>query len=138
MRREADHLPFGSNFVIYDEDDQQSLVKTALRELNIDEKMYKAASIRGAISAAKNNMQKPEDLTSRTYREEVNLRVYQRYHELLRANNAVDFDDLLNEVVNLFEAKPEVRERYSRRFGEVLVDEFQDTNTAQYQILRHL
>ncbi|BCY17674.1 DNA helicase [Leptolinea sp. HRD-7] len=138
LRREADHLPFGSNFVIYDEDDQQSLVKTALRELNIDEKMYKAASIRGAISAAKNNMQKPEDLTSRTYREEVNLRVYQRYQELLRANNAVDFDDLLNEVVNLFEAKPEVRERYSRRFGEVLVDEFQDTNTAQYQILRHL
>ncbi len=138
LRREADHLPFGSNFVIYDEDDQQSLVKTALRELNIDEKMYKAASIRGVISAAKNNMQKPEDLTSRTYREEVNLRVYQRYQELLRANNAVDFDDLLNEVVNLFEAKPEVRERYSRRFGEVLVDEFQDTNTAQYQILRHL
>jgi len=138
LRREADHLPFNSNFVIYDEDDQQSLVKTALRELNIDEKMYKPASIRSVISTAKNNMQKPEDLISRTYREEVNQRVYKRYQELLRASNAVDFDDLLNEVVNLFDDKPEIRERYSRRFGEVLVDEFQDTNTAQYQILRHL
>lgn len=138
LRREAEHLPFSSNFVIYDEDDQQSLVKTALRELNIDEKMFKAASIRGAISTAKNNMQTPDDLTSRTYREEVNLRVYRRYQELLRVNNALDFDDLLNEVVNLFEGNQALRERYSRRFGEVLVDEFQDTNTAQYQILRFL
>jgi DNA helicase-2/ATP-dependent DNA helicase PcrA len=77
--------------VIYDEDDQQSLVKLALRELNIDEKLFKAASIRGAISSAKNNMQTPDDLTSRTYREEVNLRVYKRYQELLRINNALDF-----------------------------------------------
>ena len=138
LRREADHLPFGSNFVIYDEDDQQSLVKTAIRELNIDEKMYKPASIRNVISAAKNNMQTPDDMTARNYRKEVNMRVYKRYQELLRANNALDFDDLLNEVVNLFADKPEVRDRYSRRFGEVLVDEFQDTNTAQYQILHHL
>jgi DNA helicase-2/ATP-dependent DNA helicase PcrA len=138
LRRESEQLPFSSNFVIYDEDDQQSLVKTALRELNIDEKMYKPASVRGAISTAKNNMQQPEDLTARTYREEVNLRVYRRYQELLRINNALDFDDLLNEVVNLLDSNQPVRDRYSRRFGEVLVDEFQDTNTAQYQILRNL
>ena len=124
--------------MIYDEDDQQSLVKTALRDLNIDEKMFKPASIRGAISTAKNNMQTPDDLTARTYREEVNLRVYRRYQELLRANNALDFDDLLNEVVHLLDGNQAVRERYSRRFGEILVDEFQDTNTAQYQILRML
>ncbi len=138
LRREAEHLGFTSNFVIFDDDDQQSLVKTAIRELNIDEKMYRPAGIRSVISAAKNNMQTPDDLTSRTYREEVNLRVYRRYQELLRASNALDFDDLLNEVVNLFAANPAVRDSYSRRFGEVLVDEFQDTNTAQYQILRHL
>jgi len=138
LRREAENLPFSSNFVIYDEDDQQSLVKTALRELNIDEKMFKPASIRSVISTAKNNMQTPDDLTSRNYREEVNLRVYRRYQELLRVNNALDFDDLLNEVVNLLTQNQAVRDRYSRRFGEILVDEFQDTNTAQYQILRSL
>lgn len=138
LRREAEHLNFSSNFVIYDEDDQQSLVKLALRELNIDEKLFKAAGIRSAISSAKNNMQTPEDLTSRTYREEVNLRVYRRYQELLRVNNALDFDDLLNEVVNLLNKNAAVRERYSRRFGEILVDEFQDTNTAQYQMLSYL
>jgi len=138
LRREAQHLPFSSKFVIYDEDDQQSLVKIALRELNIDEKMFKPASIHSAISEAKNNMQTPEDLSSRTYREEVVLRVYRRYQELLRMNNALDFDDLLNETVNLLEKNQSVREHYSRRFGEILVDEFQDTNTAQYQLLRHL
>lgn len=138
LRREAEHLNFSSNFVIYDEDDQQSLVKLALRELNIDEKLFKAASIRGAISSAKNNMQTPDDLTSRTYREEVNLRVYKRYQELLRINNALDFDDLLNEVVNLLNKNEAVRNCYSRRFGEILVDEFQDTNTAQYQMLQNL
>ncbi|MEI8132099.1 MAG: UvrD-helicase domain-containing protein [Leptolinea sp.] len=138
LRREAEHLPFQSNFVIYDEDDQQSLVKTALRELGIDEKMYKPASIRSAISTAKNNMQTPDDMTARNYREEVNLRVYRRYQELLRSCNALDFDDLLNEVVNLLTDNQAVRERYSRRFGEILVDEFQDTNIAQYQILRML
>lgn len=138
LRREAEHLPFNSNFVIYDEDDQQSLVKTALRELNIDEKTYKPASIRSAISTAKNNMQTPGDLTARSYREEVNLRVYRRYQELLLSSNALDFDDLLNEVVNLFTNNQAVSERYSRRFGEILVDEFQDTNTAQYQILQKL
>lgn len=138
LRREAASLPFDSNFVIMDADDQQAIVKRVLKNLDIDEKLYRPASIHNVISNAKNSMQGPQELKTRTYREEIAKRVYEQYETILRSSNAVDFDDLLMWAVRLFEENPNVRETYGKRFEHVLVDEFQDTNQAQYQLLKHL
>ncbi|HEX9012045.1 MAG TPA: UvrD-helicase domain-containing protein [Anaerolineaceae bacterium] len=138
LRREEKYLPFKSNFVIFDSDDQETLIKRAIRDLRLDEKLYKPASIHAGISNAKNELLGPKDYPVRTYRDEVVARVYARYQELLLANNAVDFDDLLMVACNLMQDNPDVRERYARRFEHVLVDEFQDTNLAQYELLKHL
>ena len=138
LRREAAVLPFDANFVIMDADDQQSIVKRVLKDLNIDDKLYQPASIHSIISNAKNAMQGPGDLRTRTYREEIAKRVYEQYEAILRSSNAVDFDDLLMWSVRLFEDNPEIREKYAKRFEHVLVDEFQDTNQAQYELLKHL
>jgi len=138
LRREAEHLPFRSNFVIFDADDQHSLVKTALGDLNLDPKLYQPAAIHNAISNAKNELLLPDDYPVQTYRDEIAARVYRRYQDLLLANNALDFDDLLLWTAFLLETNPAVRDAYARRFEHVLVDEFQDTNLAQYTLLKHL
>ena len=138
LRSEAALMPFDSNFVIMDADDQQSIVKRVLKDLNIDDKLYRPASIHNLISNAKNALQAPAELKTRTYREEIAKRVYEQYEKILRSSNAVDFDDLLMWSVRLFEENPQVREKYGRRFEHVLVDEFQDTNQAQYELLKHL
>lgn len=138
LRRETDHLPFQSNFVIFDQDDQLSLVKQAVRELNLDEKRYRPNSLHASLSNAKNELLLPDDYPVQTYRDEVVQRVYRRYQEMLLANNALDFDDLLLYTAVLLEETPAVRERYARRFEHILVDEFQDTNMAQYRLLRNL
>jgi DNA helicase-2/ATP-dependent DNA helicase PcrA len=138
LRHESNYLPYKSNFVIFDADDQESLIKRALRELNIDDKTHRPGAIHAAISAAKNDLLLPEDLTIYTYRDEVVKRVYTRYQEMLAANNAVDFDDLLMVSARLLQEQPGVAERYARRFQHVLVDEFQDTNLAQYELLKQL
>ena len=138
LRREAQHLPFNSNFVIYDADDQVSLVKSAVKEMNLDEKRYRPASIHASISNAKNELLLPDQYPINNYRDEVVQRVYKRYQEMLLASNAVDFDDLLLWTAYLLEENTAVREKYARRYEHVLVDEFQDTNLAQYKLLKHL
>jgi len=138
LRRETEHLPFDASFVIYDEDDQQRVVKGAVRDLNLDEKTYRPQSVHGAISRAKNELIFPEDYPTQTYRDEVVKCVYKRYQELLKQNNAVDFDDLLLWTAHLLTEFPAVRDKYAQRFHHVLVDEFQDTNFAQYVLLKHL
>lgn len=138
LRREASAMPFDSNFVIMDASDQQSIVKRVLKDLNIDEKINRPSSIRNIISKAKNAMQGPGELKTRTYREEIAKRVYEQYEKILRNSNAVDFDDLLMWTVRLFEENPQIREKYGKRFEHVLVDEFQDTNQAQYDLIKHL
>lgn len=138
LRREATLMPFDSNFVIMDADDQQSIVKHILKDLNIDDKLYRPASIKNLISNAKNAMQGPGELKTRTYREEIAKRVYEQYEKILRSSNAVDFDDLLIWTVRLLEENPEVCDKYGKRFEHVLVDEFQDTNQAQYTLLKLL
>jgi DNA helicase-2/ATP-dependent DNA helicase PcrA len=138
LRREAEHLPFDASFVIYDDDDQQRVVKTAIRDLNLDDKTYRPQSVHGAISRAKNDLIFPEDYPTQSYRDEVVKRVYKRYQELLKQNNAVDFDDLLLWTAHLLSEFPAVREKYAQRFHHVMVDEFQDTNFAQYVLLKHL
>ncbi len=138
LRREAESLPFDANFVIYDEDDQQRVVKAAIRDLNLDEKTYRPLSVHAAISRAKNELIFPQDYPIQTYRDEVVKRVYARYQDLLKQSNAVDFDDLLLWTAHLLSEFPAVRDKYARRFEHVLVDEFQDTNYAQYVLLKHL
>jgi DNA helicase-2/ATP-dependent DNA helicase PcrA len=138
LRREAEHLPFKSNFVIFDTDDQEKLVKQAIGDLNLDEKRYRPQGIHASISNAKNELLLPDQFPVQTYRDEVVKRVYKRYQDLLLANNAVDFDDLLLWTAFLLEQKPDVREKYARRYEHVLVDEFQDTNLAQYTLVKHL
>ena len=138
LRREARHLPFDANFVIYDSDDQLSLMRQVLADLNLDEKRYRPQSVHALISYAKNELLLPDTFPVNDYRDEVVARIYRRYQELLLASNALDFDDLLLYTVYLLEQVPEARERYARLFEQILVDEFQDTNQAQYVLVRHL
>ena len=138
LRREAEYLPVKNNFVIFDASDQDSLVKRAIKELNLNDKVFRAPSLQAAISKAKNALQGPEDIPISNYRDEVARKVYQLYQKYLIASNAVDFDDLLLYTARLLEEHPFVREKYARRFEHILVDEFQDTNEAQYLLLSHL
>ncbi|MCS6963176.1 ATP-dependent helicase [Thermoflexus sp.] len=138
LRREASLLGLNPQFVIYDEEDQLEAVRQALRDLNLDEKRYRPGALRAAISRAKNEFVRPDDYPIRTYFDEIAARVYSRYEERLRAADALDFDDLLLRAVELFENHPEALARYQERYRHILVDEFQDTNTVQYLLLRQL
>jgi DNA helicase-2/ATP-dependent DNA helicase PcrA len=138
LRRETEHLPLESNFVIFDSDDQERLVKSIIKEMNLNDKLYRAVSVHASISRAKNELIGPEDYPINTYRDEVVKRVYVEYQKRLIASNAVDFDDLLVYTARLLEDVPAVREKYAQRFRHVLVDEFQDTNLAQYALVKHL
>ncbi len=138
LRRETDFLPVQSNFVIFDSDDQLRIVKTIIKEFNLNDKLYRAQSIHAAISSAKNELIMPDDYLINTYRDEVVKRVYTEYQKRLIASNAVDFDDLLVYTARLLEENPSVRDKYAQRFRHVLVDEFQDTNMAQYTLVKHL
>jgi DNA helicase II / ATP-dependent DNA helicase PcrA len=138
LRREAEHLPVNSNFVIFDADDQRGLIKAILKEFNLDPKVYRPINVQNSISQAKNELLRPEEYALNTYRDEVHQRIYKRYQDLLVGNNAVDFDDILMYMALLLEEKPDVRAYYADRFQHILVDEFQDTNQAQYTLVKHL
>lgn len=138
LRIEAEHLPFNSNYVIFDADDQLGVVKRALEDLNLDPKRFPPQSVLNSISNAKNELLLPDDYPLQNYRDEVVKRVYVRYQDMLLASNGVDFDDLLLWTARLLEESPDVREKYARRYEQVLVDEFQDTNTAQYRLIKNL
>ena len=138
LRREASHLSLDSNFVIYDADDQRRLVTQAIKELNLDNKQYRPTAVHGAISRAKNDLIRVDAYQPPTYWHEAVARVYERYEALLGEHNALDFDDLLIKAEELFREHDDVRQRYQRRYRHILVDEFQDTNRAQYELLKHL
>jgi len=138
LRREADHTPFTRDYVIYDTDDQLKLIKQTLAEMNLDEKKYNPRGVLSMISAAKNEMISPEQYPAHDYRAEIVRRIYTRYDELLLQCNARDFDDLLTHTVYLFREHEDVLERYQRRYEYILVDEFQDTNMAQYELVKQL
>lgn len=143
LRMEADSLaPLGLNrsFVIFDTDDQTTLIKRAVKELNLDEKQNRASTMQSLISRAKNDMLSPDQMAERAakYIEEVAARVYRVYQRLLRDNNAVDFDDLLMLTEQLWRREPEILGRYQRRWQYVHVDEFQDCNLPQYKLVRLL
>lgn len=140
LRVEADHTPYSRDYVIFDTRDQLSAVKQAAVEQNIDIKRFTPRGLLNAISSAKNELQTPAVYSDRvdTYFAEIASRVYFRYQEILRESNAVDFDDLLMETVTLFTRYTEVAEKYQHRYEHVLVDEFQDTNFAQYKLVQAL
>jgi len=135
LRREARSADLAPDFVIYDRGDQLSLIRQALRELNLDDKMYRPPAIQGAISKAKRSLLTPQEYRPPTYWHEAAGRVYGRYQELLTANHALDFDDLLMRAVRLLRERDDVLEKYRRRYIYILVDEFQDTDSAQYQLI---
>ena len=137
LRREIEATGmYKSNFVIYDTGDTQTVVKKVIKELNLDDKQYNPGAIRNAISNAKNQMLGPlafEAQASDFFQKKV-AEVYKKYQAMLRENNALDFDDLLLVTVSLLSENEEIRSRYQRRFKYILVDEYQDTNGAQYQL----
>ena len=138
LRREAQAIGMRTDFVIYDRDDQLSLLKSALRELNLDEKMYRPPAIQAAISRAKRSLLAPGEYNPPTYWDEVVSRVYERYQKLLQQNSAVDFDDLMMLTTRMFEQHKQILHKYQQRYIQVLVDEFQDTDSAQYMLVRQL
>jgi DNA helicase-2/ATP-dependent DNA helicase PcrA len=140
LRREGKAIELDSSFVIYDEEDQLSLTKQALEELNLDPKQYAPRALHSAISAAKSRLIGPKDYAQRvsSYFEEIVHRIYQRYQQLLSQGRAVDFDDLLMKTVQLFQGHTQILNRYQSRYVHILVDEFQDTNIVQYMLMKHL
>ncbi|WP_196594634.1 DNA helicase PcrA [Pectinatus sottacetonis] len=141
LRREIEHTNiYKKNFTIYDTADSQTLIKNCLKELNLDEKQYSPYNIQAAISNAKNMMLAPKDFTVQAgdFFEQKTAEIYTMYQKHLVENNALDFDDLLRISVELLENSREVREKYQERFHYVLVDEYQDTNGAQYRLTKIL
>jgi len=140
LRREGKAIGLESSFVIYDEDDQLSVIKQALEELNLDPKQYAPRALHSAIGAAKSCLINPKDYAQRigSYFEEIVHRVYQRYQELLSQSQTVDFDDLLMKTVQLFDEHSQILSRFQSRYVHILVDEFQDTNIAQYMLMKQL
>ncbi|MER2599800.1 MAG: UvrD-helicase domain-containing protein [Caldilineales bacterium] len=138
LRREHQATAFGGNFVIYDSDDQQRVVKAVIKQLDLNDKLYRPPALHAYISRCKNELVTPDRIETKTYWEEVAGRVYAGYQALLRQNNALDFDDLLMETALLLRDNAEVRTRYQERYQHLLVDEFQDTNVAQYELIKLL
>jgi DNA helicase-2/ATP-dependent DNA helicase PcrA len=140
LRQDGKSLGLDTNFVIYDEEDQKSLVKQCLQELDMDPKQYNPQKIRNAISYAKSQYLTPSSPSSKSsshWDDKVSC-VYELYQQKLGQSNAADFDDLLMKVVQLFEKHPEVLEKYRSRYLHLMVDEFQDTNLTQYKLVRLL
>ncbi len=140
LRVEATNIGLDRNFAIYDDSDQLSIVKQAMAAVGLNDKQYSPRAVLSLISSAKSNLRSPTDLqqAARTYFEEVVARVYPRYQELLKINRALDFDDLINVTVQLFQERPDVLERYQQRYRYIMVDEYQDTNLVQYQLIKLL
>jgi DNA helicase-2/ATP-dependent DNA helicase PcrA len=140
LRRDIEHLGRDRSFVVYDTDDQQRVMRQILKDLDLNEKQYNPRSIHARISSAKNEMVGVGEFAQivNTYYDEIVLRCYERYEKQLRANNALDFDDLLLKTVQLFELNPAVLARYQERYVHVMVDEVQDTNRVQYALINQV
>lgn len=138
LRRYIDRLGFGTNFTIYDSDDQKVLMKEVCKRLQVDTKIHKEKSFLGVISNAKDELVSPEEFALRAagdFMKEKQAAVYREYQAALRKNNALDFDDLIMKTVELFIHDAEVLNSYQERFRYIMVDEYQDTNTAQFQFV---
>lgn len=141
LRRYIDRLGYGSNFTIYDTDDQKTLMKEIIKKLNLDPKIYKERSLLAAISSAKDELITPIEYELNAgfdfYKKNIGA-AYREYQAALKKNNALDFDDLIVKTVELFKADAEVLNSYQERFKYIMVDEYQDTNTVQFELIRLL
>lgn len=138
LRRHIDRLGYDNNFTIYDSDDQKTLMKDVCKLLQIDTKTYRERMILSAISSAKDEMVTPEEYELNAYGDFSKKKIaeaYKEYERQLKANNALDFDDLLVKTVQLFQTQPEILEYYQDRFRYIMVDEYQDTNTVQFKLI---
>ena len=143
LRRHIDRIGFDTNFTIYDSDDQKTLMKDICKRLNVDTKIYKEKSLLAAISHAKDELISPEEYATRAaasgdYAKKKQAEIYREYQEALRKNNALDFDDLIVKTVELFRVDAQVLDYYQERFRYIMVDEYQDTNTAQFELVSTL
>lgn len=146
LRMEAEHIGYTSSYTIYDTQDSRNLLKAIIKEMNLDDKLYKPNSVQGRISMAKNNL-----VTATAYMQSARIQeedraskrpllgeIYRRYQQRCHQSDTMDFDDLLLETNILFRDHPEVLEKYQQKFSHILVDEYQDTNYAQYLIIKKL
>jgi len=140
LRQEASRIGYSNSFTIYDSSDSVRLLTVIIRELNLDSKQYSARAIQGVISTAKNELIGPADYANQTtnHFEEIIAQIFALYQKRLAAANAMDFDDLIGKTVDILQRFPEARARYRSRFRHILVDEYQDTNHAQYILIREL
>ena len=138
LRRFIENLGYSTNFTIYDADDQKTLMKQILKKMDLDPKQFKDRAMITAISSAKNELISPDEFMVNAqgdWRERKVAEIYQNYQQELKKNNALDFDDLIFKTVDLLRTSSDVREYYQERFKYIMVDEYQDTNTAQFQLI---
>ena len=138
LRRFIDRIGFDSSFIIFDTSDQRTLVKACMKDLAIDDKLFNDRSVLSEISNAKNEMLEPEQYTARAnsdFRKEKIATVYELYQKRLKENNAIDFDDIINYTIKILMENPDILEYYANKFKYVLVDEYQDTNKAQFTLV---
>ena len=138
LRRFIDRIGFETSFIIFDTSDQRTMIKTCLKDLNIDDKMFTDRSVLSEISNAKNQMLEPEAYTAIAngdFRKEKIATVYELYQKRLKENNAIDFDDIINYTIRILKENQDVKDYYADKFRYVLVDEYQDTNKAQFTLI---
>ena len=141
LRRYADRIGFGNNFTIYDTDDSKSLMKDICKKYQLETTQLKLKRIMGSISTCKDNLVTPEEYALNTQNDFIKVKIskaYTEYQNALKKNNAMDFDDLIMKTVELFKTNPDVLESYQERFKYIMVDEYQDTNNAQFELIRIL
>ncbi len=141
LRRHIESLGYGTDFTIYDSDDQKTLMKDIIKRLELDPKQYRERTLLGIISSAKDELISPEEFALNAagdFRQQKVAQVYLEYQKSLQMNNAMDFDDLIVKTIELFRNNPAVLEQYQERFRYIHVDEYQDTNTAQFELVRLL
>ena len=138
LRRYIDRIGYDTNFVIYDADDQKSVIKDICKRLNVDTKVLKERTVLSAISSAKDELISTNEYSlsaAGEYHKQKIAALYQEYQQTLKKNNAVDFDDLIMKTVELFKDCPDVLQSYQNRFRYIMVDEYQDTNSAQFELI---
>lgn len=140
LRFDGEAIQIPKNYVIFDESDRQAAIKQAMRELSITDKQYKPSSLSSMISGAKNELLKPADYAAIAHlpQQKIAAEVYKKYEAIRRTAAALDFDDLIGETVRLLATVPEIRAKWRRQFQHVLIDEYQDTNAAQYKLVKLL
>ena len=139
LRSHIDKIGFDTSFIIFDTSDQRTMIKRCLKELDIDDKMFTERSVQSEISNAKNEMLEPDQYLLRAkgdFRKEKIAEIYEKYQKNLKENNAIDFDDIINYTIKILNENPEIKEYYSNKFKYVLVDEYQDTNKAQFTLVK--